>query len=288
MSFARLLAKNVHLSIDEEFCAIPCQKICMSVSPLLNGDEFTLSVAKNVALFETVRILRTVKWRDWEGIEAAKQTMEFPAAPFFLVEISKKWIKLIPKTIGNRKKRDWTLIDHILIPVNLWTFSCIKHRHDTFRSRGTKMLSIKLWWPSNCTGFHSHHVRCLCIQWLVFFFCERMKFHRHAFVPFFSRCLCKLTKTNQTQRVLMSYETSHASACVAIKIISVKSDGFLFLFFLKEFEASNKWLVLAFTPWDNCSCVYWWQVLNKGTKKIGLEKQRPAPSEIHFELCRAL
>ena len=67
MSFARLLAKNVHLSIDEEFCAIPCQKICTSVSPgdpLLNGAEFTLSVAKNVALFETVRILRTVKWRD--------------------------------------------------------------------------------------------------------------------------------------------------------------------------------------------------------------------------------
>ena len=104
MSFARLLAKNVHLSNDEEFCAIPCQKICTSVSPLLNGAEFTLSVAKNVALFETVRILRTVKWRDWQGIEAAKQTMEFPAAPFFLVEISKKWIKLIPKAIGNRKR----------------------------------------------------------------------------------------------------------------------------------------------------------------------------------------
>ena len=48
MSFARLLAKNVHLSIDEEFCAIPCQKICTSVSPLLNGAEFTLSVAKTL------------------------------------------------------------------------------------------------------------------------------------------------------------------------------------------------------------------------------------------------
>ena len=64
MSFALLLAKNVHLSIGEEFCAFPCQKICTSASPLLNGAEFTLSVAKNVALFETVRILRTVKWRD--------------------------------------------------------------------------------------------------------------------------------------------------------------------------------------------------------------------------------
>ena len=64
MSFALLLAKNVHLSIGEEFCAFPCQKICTSVSPLLNGAEFTLSVAKNVALFGTVCVLRTVKGRD--------------------------------------------------------------------------------------------------------------------------------------------------------------------------------------------------------------------------------
>ena len=64
MSSALLLAKNVHLSIGDEFCAFPCQKNCTSVSPPLNGAEFTLSVAKNVALFETVRILRTVKWRD--------------------------------------------------------------------------------------------------------------------------------------------------------------------------------------------------------------------------------
>ena len=33
-------------------------KICTLVSPLLKGAEFTLSVAKNVALFETVRVLR--------------------------------------------------------------------------------------------------------------------------------------------------------------------------------------------------------------------------------------
>ena len=104
MSFALLLAKIVHLSIDEEFCAIPCQKICTSVSPRLKGTEFTLSVAKNIALFETVRILRTVKWRDWQGIGAAKQTIEFPAALFFLVEISKKWIKLIPKLLEIEKR----------------------------------------------------------------------------------------------------------------------------------------------------------------------------------------
>ena len=41
-------------------------KICTLVSPLLKGAEFTLSVAKNVALFETVRVHRfaSVKWRD--------------------------------------------------------------------------------------------------------------------------------------------------------------------------------------------------------------------------------
>ena len=63
MSFALLLAKNVHLSVGEEFCAFPCQKFCTSVSHLLKCAEFTLSIAENVALFETGRILRTVKWR---------------------------------------------------------------------------------------------------------------------------------------------------------------------------------------------------------------------------------
>ena len=38
----------------------------------------------------------------WQEIEAAKQTIEFPAAPSF--SLKKKWIKLIPKTIGNRKR----------------------------------------------------------------------------------------------------------------------------------------------------------------------------------------
>ena len=38
----------------------------------------------------------------WQGIEAPKQTIEFPAALSFFS--SNKWIKLIPKTIGNRKK----------------------------------------------------------------------------------------------------------------------------------------------------------------------------------------
>ena len=39
----------------------------------------------------------------WQGIEASKQATEFSAEPSFFS--SKKWIKLMPKTIGNRKKR---------------------------------------------------------------------------------------------------------------------------------------------------------------------------------------
>ena len=107
MSFALLLAKNVHLSIGDEFCAFPCQKNCTSVSPLLIGAEFTLSVAKNVALFETVLILRTVKWRDWQGRGSKQQSKRSNFRlhrSSFSPKKSKKWIKLIPKTIGNRKR----------------------------------------------------------------------------------------------------------------------------------------------------------------------------------------
>ena len=83
MQRERVRRKWPHLSSTEigaEFCTFPCQKfapwrrvlhfilpkICTLVSPLLKGAEFTLSVAKNVSLFETVRILRfaSVKWHD--------------------------------------------------------------------------------------------------------------------------------------------------------------------------------------------------------------------------------
>ena len=51
---------------------------------------------------QTLRILRRFCQMAWQGIEAPKQTSEFPAALSFFS--SKKWIKLIPKTIGNRKR----------------------------------------------------------------------------------------------------------------------------------------------------------------------------------------
>ena len=34
MSFALFLAKNLHLSIGEEFCTFPCQNLHLSFSPL--------------------------------------------------------------------------------------------------------------------------------------------------------------------------------------------------------------------------------------------------------------
>ena len=90
-----VLAKSFALSLP---------KICTSFSnsPLEWRWVHTSVARKYVALFETVRILRRFCQMAWQGIEAPKQTIEFPAAPSFFS--SKKWIKLIPKTIGNRKR----------------------------------------------------------------------------------------------------------------------------------------------------------------------------------------
>ena len=109
--FCTFPCQNVHLSIGEEFCTFPCEKVApLSRTLLLNGAGVHTSIApKYVALFETVGILRRICQMAWQGIEAPKQTIEFPAAPSFFS--SKKWMKLIPKTIGNkhhlRKSADW-------------------------------------------------------------------------------------------------------------------------------------------------------------------------------------
>ena len=50
----------VALKLAKNF-ALFLAKICTSVSPLVNGAEFTLSFAKNVALFETVRNLPKIR-----------------------------------------------------------------------------------------------------------------------------------------------------------------------------------------------------------------------------------
>ena len=85
-SFALFLAKNLHLSF----------------SSLEGRWVHTFRCQKRCALRNSSRSSFCFCQMAWQGIEAPKQTIEFPAAPSFFS--SKKWIKLIPKTIGNRKR----------------------------------------------------------------------------------------------------------------------------------------------------------------------------------------
>ena len=100
MNFAPFLAKNFHRSIGEEFCTFPCQKLHLSFSPLEGRWDHTFRCQNCCALRNSSRSSFCFCQMAWQGIEAPKQTIESPAAPTFS---SKKWIKLIPKTIGNRK-----------------------------------------------------------------------------------------------------------------------------------------------------------------------------------------
>ena len=102
MNFAPFLAKHVHLSIGEEFCTFPCQNLHLSFSPLEGRWDHTFRCQKRCALRNSSHSLFCLCQMALQGIEAPKQTIEFPAAPTFFS--SKNWIKLIPKTIGNRKR----------------------------------------------------------------------------------------------------------------------------------------------------------------------------------------
>ena len=73
MSSALFLAKHLHLGIGEEFCTFLAKTLHLSFSPLEWRFVHT-SVAKNVALFETVRIPRTVKWRDRGSMQQNKRS----------------------------------------------------------------------------------------------------------------------------------------------------------------------------------------------------------------------
>ena len=84
-SFALFLAKNLHLFLPSWMALsshFPLPKTCS----LRNSSHSSFCFCQ----------------MEWHGIEAPKQTIEFPAAPSFFS--LKKWIKLIPKTIGNRKR----------------------------------------------------------------------------------------------------------------------------------------------------------------------------------------
>ena len=87
MSFALLLAKNVHLSIGDEFCAFPCQKkLHLSFSPLDWRWIHTFRCQKRCTVRNGSHSSHCqMAWLTGAGIEAAKQTIEFPAAPFFFL-----------------------------------------------------------------------------------------------------------------------------------------------------------------------------------------------------------
>ena len=75
----------------------------LSFSPLEGRWVHTFCCQKRCALRNSSRSsLRLLLSNGVPGDRQPKQTFEFPAAPSFFS--SKKWIKLIPKTIGNRKR----------------------------------------------------------------------------------------------------------------------------------------------------------------------------------------
>ena len=86
-SFALFLAKKLHL-FPHSWMALS------SHFPLPK----TFDSSKQYALYASFAAKFCFCQMAWQGIDSPKQTME---TSFFS---SKKWIKLIPKTIGNRKR----------------------------------------------------------------------------------------------------------------------------------------------------------------------------------------
>ena len=104
MSFALFLAKNLDLSVGEEFCTFLTKNLHLSFSSLDWRWVHTQSVAKNVALFETLRILCKIRTSNGLTGVQSRKTNDQISGCIVLLLIEKKWIKLIPKTIGNRKR----------------------------------------------------------------------------------------------------------------------------------------------------------------------------------------
>ena len=103
MSFAFFLAKNLHLSIGEEFCTFLAKNLHFSFSPLEWCWVHTFRCQKRCTFWNSSQFFVLLLSNGMTlGPKHWKKTIEFPAAPSFLS--SKKWIKLLPKTIGNRKR----------------------------------------------------------------------------------------------------------------------------------------------------------------------------------------
>ena len=105
MSFALLLAKNVHLSIGEEFCALPCQKFAPQFFPSWMALSSHFPLPKTLHFSKQFAFLALS-----HGVIDRRSKHQGKRSNFRLhrsslsSKKSKKWIKLIPKTIGNRKR----------------------------------------------------------------------------------------------------------------------------------------------------------------------------------------
>ena len=94
-----------HLSsaeIGDEICTFPCQNFApLFRTALVNNAEFTLSVAKYVALFETVRILRL--FCQWPDMDRSTKSNDRISGGTILLLIE-KMNQINTKTIENRKR----------------------------------------------------------------------------------------------------------------------------------------------------------------------------------------
>ena len=103
MNFAPFLAKNLHLSFGEEFCTFLAKNLHLSFCPLREACwvhtfrcQKTLRSSKQFAFF--VLLLSN----DVTGDRSTETNDRISGCTVLL--LIEKWIKLIPKTIGNRKR----------------------------------------------------------------------------------------------------------------------------------------------------------------------------------------
>ena len=95
------LAKNSHFSfLPSHIPSLPSRRGRHGGAEIRN--EFTLSIAKN---FFALRLCSpSFKWHEPRDEWSKTQDKMIKSCPVLFFFPSKKWIKLIPKTIGNRKR----------------------------------------------------------------------------------------------------------------------------------------------------------------------------------------
>ena len=95
-------------------CTFPCQKFALIVSPFSNGHHYTAKIRNEFALsFAKKNRTLCSDSLKWCGEQSKTQNKWSKLSSWPVQDCSfhrKKWIKLIPKAIGNRKSDcEWTL-----------------------------------------------------------------------------------------------------------------------------------------------------------------------------------